>query len=388
MSLGRKPLKDHVANNPQRAAEAILAYIQEYRKTDDARVLHQIELVEIFQAVQAAYNEAQIQPPLLLEGWPWLNHILLPLISLLGNIERYLIHPLSRQRQADLAEAYALMQACEHDDQFAPLKIVLSILQDGRVESTSANTILLDLLILKTQKFNSINEDHRISGYSWKDYGSRKGMREVLRDLLIEYGNARLEQREILLAEKERARSESKNMKDTVSQKLIIPSDFKEQLSIAITGRSMKDDSESKAEKLPCSIKQLDEEKYAEVRKKLEEVLPGIAFIQRTNLKSKASELKVKKLDEEKYADIRSALEERYLRTPVQPVQSARFAEPSSDLVERVSTTKVQNNIPAPPVGCFTLFQAEPIKQPTIQKEGNNDKFEKARQRIEKFFVG
>lgn len=211
-----------IANNIEQVAQDIINYIFPYLKSPAEKKRHRNQLSKIFEEVLNEYQKPLIDLPVL------------------AYIEKHYLNPYFRQRSLDIEATGKIIQESEDNERHIILQAITLLLEQGKCESTSANTLVLDLLIKQLDKYEPIDEDERFASAGWKAYGSRLGIRETLRDSFVKKAKVILEN-----WEKERKEKNKVVIVDEIQaeEKIIKPlrvdPGFLEQLSLFRTGKSL-----------------------------------------------------------------------------------------------------------------------------------------------------
>lgn len=262
-----------IANNIDQVAQDIISYIFPYLKSPAEKRRHRNQLSAIFQEVLVQY-----QAPL----------IAIPFISY---IETHYVNPYFRQRSLEIAATGRLIKESEDDERHIILHAITLMLEHGKCESTSANTLLLDLLIKQLNKYEPINEDERFANGSWKAYGSRLGIRETLRDAFVKKAKVIMENWES--GKKEKAKLPTPDLTPKERAPLKIDSAFLEQLSLFRTGKSLSKSPTVKAKReIEAEIKSFEREEIISPEQ--------VAWVGQKHVIGQIEDYKPKKVKEER----------------------------------------------------------------------------------------
>ena len=162
----RIELQANIADNLTQAADDMIAYVLKSSRTVEEQKQHKQELIDILKKVKEQYLKPESS-------------------SLIVATLESIVHIFTRQRLKELDDAIELMDKTDAGDVLIFLDIMTGILEKGGIEATSANTTLLNELIMKTNKYQLLEEDARMRAVSKHEDCSTVTIRNMLRDVFM-----------------------------------------------------------------------------------------------------------------------------------------------------------------------------------------------------------
>lgn len=267
-----------VGDNVEQAAQDIINYFFSYHKTLQEKAEHLAEISTLLGDLKQTYSQAYVN------------------VFFIAWFERNFIHYFTRHRFRDIKTAIELMTEIKGDDRMMIFENIISILKQGKCESTSVNTALLRALLAKTKKYEDIDEDKRLSALGRYRYGSMMGIRVALRDVLLRKAESIIKD---YYEKKQAVKVETKEVIKPSTLK--INQAFKDELAAVLTGTRVrvKSSEVKKIDEYPPH--KLNMSKYKELEQKL-----ATKFQPKEQLQVKKAT--ARKQVETKYANAISAL--------------------------------------------------------------------------------